>query len=1559
LTTKISYYLLLLILTLCGSLLLSGNVFSQDCGCVDCPVAIEDQSISIATFVVEGADNNSLNTNEIQTVFIKFRHSYPAELQMRLISPAGQAVTLIGPQGTAASSIFFGGFNVSFVSDIINTDPDPGMSSVWNNSDLSGINQYTGAYLPHSGSLQNFNTGTVNGDWLLEITDPIQFDIGELTEFTIIFKDQAGIDCCEAEAGDMDLPPLIACPGADTLLLDIMPSFIGSGPNSTLYGYTYLVSLDGILIAESEQPDLRFSPSGIYQIYGLSYELLDTLLLPIPNGTLDISAIQNLIGATDPLLCADLTDNFFEVTILEGDTEVLLQDTICQGDTLVFGSDSISMSGIYRDTFSLSESCDSIVILDLLVAQPDVTLSTALTCESNLTGLDTIFLVNQFSCDSLIITETLLLPNDTLYVQEQTCDPLFAGQIDTLVLSTPECDSIIITSLFYESPDTTFLFQKSCIPNEVGIDTTTVSSDSECEDIQIVQTDLYLVDTTFFERITCDPNEQDSLISFFPTDTCDRVEITTFTFATSDTTLVSDTTCSVAEVGLDTLFLTNSFGCDSLIIFDILFVESDTSRIEQFSCDSADVGVDTTFFKNENDCDSLLILTTFFSPADTTYIQALTCDINQTEPIEASFATETCDSIVVTNFVYSAPDTTFLSLISCEENLIPDTTILQNQFSCDSLVISTYIFSVPDPTEVFEKTCDPNQVGIFSDTLAGVFCDSIITTVFSLSERDTTRLTEFVCAQEEARIDTLFLTNQENCDSIILTTFIWEPIEPTIISIFTCDVEQLGSDTTFLTSVNDCDSLLISEFIFSNSDTTYLPLAFTCDPAEVNSDTTFFATSSCDSIVIETTLLLPLDTTFVMESSCDINMEIVDTMITSSVQGCDSIIVTTIQALFPTQSFMESPTTDPTQIGLDTMILINEAGCDSLVITDFFLTSNPSDTTVVNLLTCDPDLLLDTTTNADGSVLITIPLLDLIDTTFIQETTCDINQAPAEVIQLMTPEGCDSIVVVLYDFVSVDTLFNSIPSCTEIPQDTFVNTTGECFFVEINTYINQSTDTNFIDFISCVGPFGLDTLMLQTDLGCDSLVITSTTEASSSETNIFVSSCLPNVANDTVIINGQFCDSLVITNFIHDPIPPDPIPPTMLSINTCDESLLGIVIDTLISQQGCDSLVITNYVSGAFQTAYEVSIQPPSCTSFADATVDILSDDDIPVLWLFDDLEAMTRDDLAAGDYMIRLGQAACDTLITITIPEGEDLSAGLDVTYQPCSTVGGNIAIIPTSGFGPYDYTWDDGAMDSIRIDLVDGVYTVTVSDALSCSTTISAEIINVTGLDVDTDIEHVSCFGFADGSIMITLLSGTAPYTEEWSDGGESLFRDSLPAGNYSVTIRDVNDCNVTLNRAVQEPPLLVLDIELTAQEEIVVTPTGGTPPYVYLWNDGTTIDRITNPIAGFEYQVTVTDANDCTSDANELYQTDAVRIIDNNDVDVFPNPASQKLFVAFQENLHLQELILYDIHGRKVYSKIPLQQNSYYSMSVSDLASGTYILEALFIEGVFRQKVLLLRE
>jgi len=519
-------------------------------------------------------------------------------------------------------------------------------------------------------------------------------------------------------------------------------------------------------------------------------------------------------------------------------------------------------------------------------------------------------------------------------------------------------------------------------------------------------------------------------------------------------------------------------------------------------------------------------------------------------------------------------------------------------------------------------------------------------------------------------------------------------------------------------------------------------------------------------------------------------------------------------------------------------------------------------------------------------------------------------------------------------------------------------------------------------------------LLLENSLGCDSLVVTSTIEASSSETNVFVNTCIPDLANDTIFLKGQICDSVVITVYIYEPIPPSiisintcdendlmsdtlilitergcdslvitekeytPVEILQLTQSTCDESLLGVFVDTLSSQFGCDSLIQTTYIPDSFQAEYDLIIEPSSCFEFTDGSVDILSTDEISVRWLFDGSDSFSRDDLLAGDYMVQLLQGACDTIIIVTVPEGIGMQVDLEVTYLPCSAFGGNIAAIPSSGVAPYTYLWADGAEDSLRVDLTNGTYTVTVTDALSCSTFISTEIINVTGLDFETDIEHVSCFGYEDGSIMITLLSGTAPFTEQWSDGGETLFRDSLPAGDYSVTISDVNNCNITLNRAVQEPDILAITLDVTKDEEIVVTVSGGTQPYIYLWNDGTTSDRIEMPVSGVEYEVTVTDANGCIAVDGMLYQTEAVQIINAEHVVVYPNPTSEKIYLSTHDELHIQEIILYDIHGRKVLAQTNQNQTVFSNLDLSDFIPGAYILEVQFADGIFRDKILVIR-
>ena len=87
--------------------------------------------------------------------------------------------------------------------------------------------------------------------------------------------------------------------------------------------------------------------------------------------------------------------------------------------------------------------------------------------------------------------------------------------------------------------------------------------------------------------------------------------------------------------------------------------------------------------------------------------------------------------------------------------------------------------------------------------------------------------------------------------------------------------------------------------------------------------------------------------------------------------------------------------------------------------------------------------------------------------------------------------------------------------------------------------------------------------------GCDSIVVQTTNEAMQSQSISNQVTCLPNQVGDTIILAGQFCDSLVITNYIFTPLEP-----TIIETITCDEN--NIIPDTLVlsTTEQCDSLVI-------------------------------------------------------------------------------------------------------------------------------------------------------------------------------------------------------------------------------------------------------------------------------------------------------------------------------------------------------------------------------------------------
>ena len=167
------------------------------CGCNNCPNTVPDLFYGDFTFAVLAAENNDLatSTQGVCGVRIEFEHQYIGDVKMELIAPSGQTVQLVGPNG------FFGStdqttWNVGFVPCGFPASPDPGFSAIWNsNQNWGEATTYTGIYYPSGGCLEDFNQGTVTGEWTLRAYDNQVNDIGTVKGFEVMFCDMSGISC--------------------------------------------------------------------------------------------------------------------------------------------------------------------------------------------------------------------------------------------------------------------------------------------------------------------------------------------------------------------------------------------------------------------------------------------------------------------------------------------------------------------------------------------------------------------------------------------------------------------------------------------------------------------------------------------------------------------------------------------------------------------------------------------------------------------------------------------------------------------------------------------------------------------------------------------------------------------------------------------------------------------------------------------------------------------------------------------------------------------------------------------------------------------------------------------------------------------------------------------------------------------------------------------------------------------------------------------------------------------------------------------------------------------
>ncbi|TAD81659.1 MAG: DNRLRE domain-containing protein, partial [Bacteroidetes bacterium] len=324
------------------------------------------------------------------------------------------------------------------------------------------------------------------------------------------------------------------------------------------------------------------------------------------------------------------------------------------------------------------------------------------------------------------------------------------------------------------------------------------------------------------------------------------------------------------------------------------------------------------------------------------------------------------------------------------------------------------------------------------------------------------------------------------------------------------------------------------------------------------------------------------------------------------------------------------------------------------------------------------------------------------------------------------------------------------------------------------------------------------------------------------------------------------------------------------------------------------------------------------------------------------------RTDLGAGTYEVTVtdGNGCTDTK-AYTITEASLLAASFVNTNISCNGgSNGAINLSVSGGVGPYTYLWSNGANTEDLIGLAAGPYSVTVTDANNCSAVFTApDVIHpaVLTLSVVAD-KATDCFGGTDGGATATPTGGTAPYTYQWSDGGSGAARIDLAAGDYTVTVTDVNGCTAQNTVIISQPTELELFAEVTnnngcgqsASGAIVLTVQGGTTAYSYAWSrTGGGFSSSFKDISGLSagtYTVTVTDGNGCARQLTSVVGTEVSTLsasISKTDITClgFPNNTNGTAsVVAINGTLPYA----YDWTGTPIGDG---------TASISSLAAGTY--------------------
>jgi gliding motility-associated-like protein len=269
---------------------------------------------------------------------------------------------------------------------------------------------------------------------------------------------------------------------------------------------------------------------------------------------------------------------------------------------------------------------------------------------------------------------------------------------------------------------------------------------------------------------------------------------------------------------------------------------------------------------------------------------------------------------------------------------------------------------------------------------------------------------------------------------------------------------------------------------------------------------------------------------------------------------------------------------------------------------------------------------------------------------------------------------------------------------------------------------------------------------------------------------------------------------------------------------------------------------------------------------------------------------------LSPGTYFFSVVDAVGCTInnVAANVLPGPPLTASY--TKRDITCFGANDGMItmdpPVGGTAPFEYSIDGINYQASNIfnGLAPRDYLVRFRDARGCTGDVFTFILEPPRLTATANSQPVRCNSESNGTISIQAQGGSQPF--EYSLDGINFQASNtfnVPAGNYTVHVRDRNGCSFTTTVNVTEPVLLSATAATSNSScagndgTITVTANGGNPSYQYSL-DGTVFQSSNNfTVAPGSYAIVIRDNAGCITTIN------AIVGLTNNLTLVPPSPAT----------------------------------------------------------------------